>query len=304
MITGPATDQSQESAQSRESAHTIITDPGTFGSDELDGLVTFYRRYGFAILSGVLDPASVARLEAECVEAQSQLIAGALDARHGTSELIEGDAGDKARRFANYVIHITELSPTAREIVRSPTVVDLIERWLGPTFWSAESERFGYVYQDARPGRESSYSRIGWHSDWQSSPHLPMWPSTAITIHVDATSPANGFLRVVPGSHMWATPAPYDNVNGAVVPEGASPWGGHTETPPPVPMPLGFDKVPGEIAVYAERGDILFHDCYLWHSAAVATDLGSRRRHLRGSWYAGAQPAEFGPQDFVKNAAR
>jgi ectoine hydroxylase-related dioxygenase (phytanoyl-CoA dioxygenase family) len=131
-----------------------------------------------------------------------------------------------------------------------------------------------------------------------------MWPSTAITIHVDGTSPANGFLRVVPGSHLWATPAPWDNVNGAVVPEGAAEWGGYTEEPPPVAMPLGFDKVPGEIAVYAEPGDILFHDCYLWHSAAVATDIGSKRRHVRGSWYAGAEPANFGPGDFVKNAAR
>ena len=69
-------------------------------------------------------------------------------------------------------------------------------------------------------------------------------------------------------------------------------------------MPLGFEKVPGEIAVYAEAGDILFHDCYLWHSAAVATDPGARRRHVRGSWYAGEEPAAFGPDDFVKNAAR
>ena len=69
-------------------------------------------------------------------------------------------------------------------------------------------------------------------------------------------------------------------------------------------MPLRFEKVPGEIAVYAEAGDILFHDCYLWHSAAVATDPASRRRHVRGSWYGGAVPINYGPDDFVKNAAR
>ena len=85
--------------------------------------------------------------------------------------------------------------------------------------------RFGVVYQDARPGRESSYTRIGWHSDWQSGPNLDIWPSVAFTFHVDATSPANGFLRVVPGSHRWATPAPYRNANDAVVPEGSAPCG-------------------------------------------------------------------------------
>ena len=264
----------------------------------------FFREHGFAILRGGVDRATMAALESECVDAQARLVAGELDARHGTTTLFEADAGVKATRFANYVIHITDLSPTARAVVHSDPVTGAIHRWLGPRCWSAESERFGYVYQDARPGRESSYTRIGWHSDWQSSPHLPMWPAVAITIHVDSTSPANGFLRVVPGSHRWATPAPWDNVNGAVVPAGSAEWVGHSDRPPPVPMPLGFDKVPGEIAVYADAGDIMFHDCYLWHSAAVATDAGARRHHVRGSWYAGAEPANFGPEDFVKNAAR
>ncbi len=282
----------------------IDSTPGVFGIDRLDDLDSFYRRHGFAVLSGAVDDPTLDRLEAECEAAQEQLVAGDLDARHGTTVLIEGDAGAKAQRFANYVIHITDLSPTAGAIIHSELVEGAIRRWLGPTCWSAESERFGYVYQDARPGRESSYTRIGWHSDWQSSPHLPMWPATAITIHVDGTSPANGFLRVVPGSHRWATPPPYENVNGAVVPEGSAPSGGYTDVPPPAPMPLGFEKVPGEIVVYAEPGDILFHDCYLWHSAALATDISARRRHVRGSWYAGTEPTTYGPGDFVKNAAR
>jgi hypothetical protein len=57
--------------------------------------------------------------------------------------------------------------------------------------------------------------------------------------------------------------------------------------------------------VYAERGDILFHDAYLWHSAARATDDDTWRRHVRGGWFSGAGPIE-GPHidEFVKNAAR
>ena len=59
-----------------------------------------------------------------------------------------------------------------------------------------------------------------------------------------------------------------------MVPDGSAPWGGHSTEAPPTEMPLGFEKVLGEVAVYAERGDILFHDAYLWHSAARATDSG------------------------------
>lgn len=279
--------------------------PGVYGPDQLDEIETFYRAYGFAVLRGILDPAAVAGLAAECEDAQARLVAGELPARHGAVELVENDAGTKAVRFANYVIHITELSPAADAAMSHPTVTGLLRRWLGEGCWPATGSRFGFVFQDARPGRESSYTRIGWHSDWQAAPHLDMWPATAITVHIDGTSPANGFLRVVPGSHLWATPAPYENVNGAVVPDGAAPWGGYSAEPPPIAMPLGFEKVPGEIAVYAEPGDILLHDCYLWHSAARGTVDSGIRRHVRGSWYGGANPpADLGPDDFVKNAAR
>lgn len=281
-----------------------LTADGVFGPQEIEGLAGFYRRYGYATLRGVLDETVLGRLERECVAAQSALVAGQLDDRFGTTVLIESDAGERAAAFANYVLNVTELSPTADAIVHGPDVVAAIDRCLGPSRWSGSSDRFGFVYQDARPGPESSYKRIGWHSDWQSSPHFRMWPATAVTVHIDGTGPDNGFLRVVPGSHLWATPAPFENVNGAVVPEGSAPAGGYTDAPPPYPMPLRFEKIPGEVALYAERGDILFHDCYLWHSAAAATDIDARRRHVRGSWFAGERPVAYGAEDFVKNAAR
>lgn len=279
--------------------------PGeTFGPEQTDDLVRHYRRHGFALLRGSVAGETLDQLERECADAQALLVAGRLDPSHGTSELIDDGAGTGPPPFANYVLRITALSPAAAAITRSPAVTGIVAALHGTGCWSGDDDQFGYVYQDARPSAESRYRRIGWHSDWQSSPHLGMWPATAVTVHIDGTSPANGYLRVLPGSHMWATPAPYDNVNGAVVPEGSAAAGGYTGEAPPYPMPLRFEELPGEVAVYASPGDILFHDCYLWHAAAMATDPGARRRHVRGSWYAGSRPARFGPGDFVKNAAR
>lgn len=275
-----------------------------FGVDDIAGLVDFYKAQGFAVLRGAIGDDALSDLEHECCEAQEQLLAGELDDRYGTLELVEEGAADKAEAFANYVLRITELSPAARAITRSAPVMAVIRALHGDRCWSSDEDRFGFVYQDARPSELSSYKRIGWHSDWQSSPHLSMWPSTAVTVNIDETGPPNGFLRAVPGSHLWATPAPYENVNGALVPPGSAPAGGYTDQPPPFPMPLRFEKIPGEVAVYAERGDIFFHDCYLWHSAAMATEPDARRRHVRGSWYAGDKPERYGEQDFVKNAAR
>ena len=54
-----------------------------------------------------------------------------------------------------------------------------------------------------------------------------------------------------------------------------------------------------------KRGDTLFHDGYLWHSAARGTDDLSLRRHVRGSFHSGAERLEGEHlDDFVKNAAR
>ena len=280
----------------------LLISAEAFDASDLDGVVAFYRRYGFVILRGVFSEDLLARMEAECVTAQQAVVARDLPERYGSTVFLDDVA--KAERFANYVEFVSEVSPAVAEAIAHPALVQVMQAVLGDAIWVNDDVRFGVVYQDARPGRESGYSRIGWHSDWQSSPNLAIWPSAAFTFHVDETSPANGFLRVVPGSHLWATPAPYENVNNAPVPEGSAASGGYTDTPPPYPMPLRFEKVPGEIPVYCDKGDVLLHDAYLWHSAARATDDETTRRHVRGGYYSGDKQGDGRREVFVKNAAR
>ena len=252
---------------------------GVFGPEQVDELESFFRAEGYAILRGVFAEATLVGLDADMAARQADLVAGLLPTKHGTVILDEPDAMIDGEPFAHYVCQVTECSPLAATATTEPQLVETIHRLLGPDAWLLEDDRFGVVFQDARPGDQSGYSRIGWHSDWQSGPHLDVWPSVAFTIHLDGTSPANGFLRVVPLSHLGGT----DD------------------------MPLGFEKVAGEVAVYAERGDVIFHDAHLWHSAARATDDGeiAVRRHIRGGWYAGRRlPPDHGVDDFVKNARR
>jgi ectoine hydroxylase-related dioxygenase (phytanoyl-CoA dioxygenase family) len=270
---------------------------------ELGYLNAFFLEHGFAVLRGLFDDDFMNAMELECVTAQNGVVSGELSERHGNTMLTDDADGLKTVAFANYVQHIDELCPTVAAAIADSVVVELMQRWLGPQCWT-DPDRFGTIYQDARPGRESSYTRIGWHSDWQSGPNIDVWPSVAFTFHVDRTSPDNGFLRVVPGSHKWLTPAPFENVNGAVVPAGSKAALGHTSEPPPFPMPLRFEYVPGEVAVYVERGDILFHDAYLWHSAARATSDTATRRHVRGGYYGGTRTGVARYDEFVKNAAR
>ena len=283
-------------------AAPLLLNVEAFDPGDRDGLVAFYRRYGFVVLRGLFSPDLLQRMETECVTAQSGVVDGTLPERYGSTVFLDDAA--KADKFANYVEYVNEVAPAVAEAVAHPVLVEVTEALIGAGCWVNDNARFGVVYQDARPGRESGYSRIGWHSDWQSSPNLAIWPSAAFTFHIDETSPANGFLRVVPGSHLWATPAPYENVNNAQVPEGSKAAGGYTDTPPPYPMPLRFEKVPGEIPVYCDKGDVLLHDAYLWHSAARATDDETTRRHVRGGYYSGEKLGDGVREVFVKNAAR
>jgi Phytanoyl-CoA dioxygenase (PhyH) len=274
-----------------------------FSPIDLDELDAFFAEHGFVVLRGLFGNDFMAAMEQECVAAQQGVVRGDLAERHGNVMLVDDPDGTKTAGFANYVQHLDDICPTVAAAVADPIVVKLMQRWLGPECWT-DPDRFGTIYQDARPGSESSYTRIGWHSDWQSGPNLDVWPSVAFTFHVDGTSPDNGFLRAVPGSHKWSTPAPFENVNNAIVPAGSKAAMGHTSELPPAPMPLRFEYVPGEVAIYVERGDILFHDAYLWHSAARATSDTATRRHVRGGYYGGTRLGVARYDEFVKNAAR
>jgi ectoine hydroxylase-related dioxygenase (phytanoyl-CoA dioxygenase family) len=220
----------------------------------------------------------LAQLQAEMEELQRRAGRGELDARHGGDMFLAAFDGDRPP-YVHYVNAVTEISPAADAAFHHPAVLEVVERALGPRAYFWDYNGHGAVYQDARPGPGMTYTRIGWHTDHQSRPTSDIWPGLAVTWHLDATSPANGFLRVVPGSHLGGTDG----------------------------MPLGFEKVPGEVGVYCERGDVMFHHSDLWHSAARATEdppLGVRR-HLRGTFLGGRRLAsgeELEP--FNKNAAR
>lgn len=241
-----------------------------------------FLRDGYLLIEGCLDDDLVGRLDTEMVDLQTAVMSGAIDRQYFGGDYLTSVSPEEPAPFVHYVNDVLALSPAANEAFALPALTAILERCFVPApFWTFDShgDRLGVVYQDCRSGRESGYSRIGWHTDHQAFPNSDFWPGIAITIHLDATSPANGFLRVVPGSHLGGTDG----------------------------LPLGFEKIPGEVAVYAERGDVILHHSDLWHSAARATEDAPDgiRRHVRGSFYAGRKPAaDEEIEAFNKNARR
>gem|GEM_PF-413279 len=260
----------------------ILTETIAITADEFEHGQAIYDRLGFVILRGLYPDALLKAMEVELEAAQQQLIAGELDEKYGSDLLDEPGAVIDGNPYRHYVINCTDLSPAAHTAAAHPAIKAMADRLFKGDSWVNDYSRFGVVFQDSRADTGSHYSRIGWHSDFQSAEESTSWPGFAFTIHIDATSPANGFLRVVPGSHKRDIDK--DELGAR-----------------------RFNPIPGEIPVFAQRGDVILHDYKLWHGAARGTAEGAsgRRRHVRGGYYAGEKPSkDYGIGKFYKNAAR
>jgi hypothetical protein len=243
-----------------------------------DHLLAQFERDGYVVVGDLFDAGTLDQLQGEMEGLQRAASRGELGPEHTGTMFLAPFEGEQPP-YVHYVNAVTKVSPAADAAFHHPVIVDLLTTMLGADMYFWDYNGHGAIYQDARPGDGMTYTRIGWHSDHQSRPTSDIWPGVAVTVHLDPTSPANGFLRVVPGSHRRSDAG----------------------------MPLGFEKVPGEVGVYAERGDVMLHHSDLWHSAARATDdppLGVRR-HLRGTFLGGRRlaPGEL-LEPFNKNAAR
>ena len=134
---------------------------------DVEGALAAFERDGYVLLRGVHDEAEMDALAVEMERLQSEVRTGALDDQH--RDVVLGDSATEAEvEHVNYVYYATRHSDLADRIVHTDAVVGLVRALLGSDTWLLDYERFGVVYQDSRPGAESAYSRIGWHTDRQS----------------------------------------------------------------------------------------------------------------------------------------
>jgi ectoine hydroxylase-related dioxygenase (phytanoyl-CoA dioxygenase family) len=226
---------------------------------------------GFVVVRDQFGSEEIDELEADLVRVHHALMHGELDARHAAPELQPSqEVVIDGVPFLNYVVYANHASPVADRLIRRSAVAELAPGLLeGETFFY-DYDRHGVMYLDARGA--SAYKGLVWHPDFESTPDLPIWPAVAFTVNLDDTSPENGFLRMLPGSHRT----------------------------PPVPRPEGYGKVHGEVAVYCQRGDLLLHHSHLWHAASRPSNDDAVRRHIRGKWCSG-RPIPAGAWDGTMN---
>ncbi len=151
------------------------------------------------------------------------------------------------------------------ELCRVPEVLDIAEQLIGPDIILWGSRIFS---KSARTGRATP-----WHQDGEYWPIRPLATVTA-WIAIDATTPANGCLRLVAGSHQGKRLMRHESIAG----RGAA---------------LDKEIAPGEfdagdvVEVPLAPGQMVFFDVYTAHGATANTS-GERRagfaiRYMPGS---------------------
>src|SRR5690348_10183691 len=134
--------------------------PSTYPVTDLDAAVAEYRELGFVVLRELCTAAQLDALQVELEGLQHRLTRGELPERCGTVILDDPDALIDGEPFAHYVCHATQVSALVHDAVMHPAIADAAQRILGADAWLLDDDRFGVVYQDARPGPQSGYSRI------------------------------------------------------------------------------------------------------------------------------------------------
>ncbi|MGI9524354.1 MAG: phytanoyl-CoA dioxygenase family protein [Hyphomicrobiaceae bacterium] len=167
---------------------------------------------------------------------------------------------DKHPVFRDYCPNLLAYDTSFLNIARHATILDMVEQVLGPHFALWNSSFF------AKPAHNGK--RTPWHQDGEYWPIRPLATCT-VWIALDPSTPKNGCLRVIQGSHKDATLHRHRTVEAGDVTL-------HQEL-----TPDSFDPRHA-VDLILEAGQISLHDVYILHgSAANTSDVPRRGMTLR-----------------------
>ena len=151
----------------------------------------------------------------------------------------------KHPQFNDYCPAVLAFDLGFMNIARQPEILNMVEQLIGADFALWNSSFF------AKPARVGT--KTPWHQDGEYWPIRPL-ATCSVWIAVDPSTPENGCLRVIPGSHRRRELGKHD-YNGA---EGLS-----------LPLEIRQDEYDESAAqdIVLERGQISLHDVYLIHGS-------------------------------------
>ncbi len=217
----------------------------------------FFTKNGFIHFKNFIKPETVNDIIRASEQVQQHWIANKIEKVNGVPIKYgrDLDGSPIVQRFAFINQHHAALA----EFTKDPRFKVLLNL-VGPQARLGISEKDGMVFNHYVNGPESSFTKMGWHTDGLRDIFhgQKLNPMLNVGIHLSTLKPENGGLRILPGTHKQGLYSMlfrkrYFLDNNA-------------------------DK--NEIAIVPEAGDLTIHDGRLWHRVAQSSVTGepSRRR--------------------------
>ncbi len=162
---------------------------------------------------------------------------------------------EKHPEFYNYCSHVLAFDLAFLNYARHPEILKMVEQVIGPDFALWNSSFF------AKPANGGL--RTPWHQDGEYWPVRPLATCT-VWIAVDDSTPENGCLRIIPGSHKERRLRAHHTYEGTDV---------------TLNQELNEDEFDENTAVdmVLKAGQVSLHDVFLLHGSEANNSDKSRR---------------------------
>jgi ectoine hydroxylase-related dioxygenase (phytanoyl-CoA dioxygenase family) len=150
-------------------------------------LAESWRRDGYLVVEGLVDPATVAALRDETLA----IVTGARGEIAGVDKVSQGVTGPEALKRVLAIHFPHKASPMMRAMLAHPAIVEVLTRLIGPDVKCMQSMLF--VKNAGKPGQ-------AWHQDEHYIPTRDR-SLVGVWIALDDATVDNGCLWMHPGSH-------------------------------------------------------------------------------------------------------
>lgn len=274
----PALDESPWLTATPEQARAIaarlpLSTRFTLRADITPVQQAFLDRNGFAVFDRVASEAEVARIAEEVARIERELHESGRRDIFGVP--VWFGARDDGSPFLQRLAFTSVLSGFVGELVRDARF-EPVRKLVGTDARVGDREKDGVVFNQYLRAPGSLRPGLGWHTDglrdvfynWR----MPD-PQLNVGLHLDRVRPADGGLRIIPGSHTQ----------------------GLVGTLFRKPYFVSHRPDPEEIAVETWPGDLTVHDGRTWHRVQASPFTGARS--LRRSMYVPYLTDAYQPKD-------
>jgi phytanoyl-CoA hydroxylase len=154
----------------------------------------FYAAHGYLVVPALLTSRELATLR--------RALADVLRAARGVTRsnrtflMVKGlDGRHHVKRICDPIAR----HPAFYDLVFHPRILDVVERLIGPSIQLQQSR---LILKPRTP-----HAWFDWHQDYPAFPHSN-FDLLIVTVYLDHSTPDNGCLTVIPGSH-WLGPLPH-----------------------------------------------------------------------------------------------